>query len=45
MRAVVYHSAEWGTLVETGWVTHTVEESSVPGIRIALMIYCPARRY
>jgi hypothetical protein len=32
-----YHSHQWALLVETGWITWTVEELS-DGTRMALMI-------
>lgn len=38
MRPTVYHSAEWITLVETGWITHHVEGN------VAFMLYHPRKR-
>lgn len=36
-RLTTYHSPEWMMLVETGWVTMTVEDGT------ALMIYQPTK--
>lgn len=37
-KTVAYHSDAWATLVETGWVTWTVDAG------VALMVYSPCRR-
>lgn len=37
---VIYHSAEWMLLVETGWITHTVVDHPViDGWRVAIMVW------
>lgn len=38
MQVCVYHSAEWETLVETGWITHSVSVN-VDGVKVATMLH------
>lgn len=38
MRTAIYHSSEWDSLVETGWVTMYVTADGV-----AVLIYSPKR--
>ena len=28
-KAVIYHSTEWEVLVETGWITQTVDDNGI----------------
>jgi hypothetical protein len=49
MRWCIYHSHEWETLVETGWVTAFVEYYPVipfgPIERVAIMLRKQERKY
>lgn len=38
-RVTIYHSWEWATLVETGWITLYVDY--VNGVYMATMLYQP----
>lgn len=42
-RIAIYHSQQWNELVAQGWVTMYVE--TIAAERIAVMTYCPPRRY
>lgn len=42
-RVVEYHSAQWAALVETGWITATVDDLP-DGRRVATMIWSGGRR-
>lgn len=41
-RVCIYHSPQWCSLVETGWITMTVFEQD--GERVARMLHVPRPR-